>query len=107
LLIVGLTSVLFCFLSNKTAGISAFIGGLIGVLSNTLFAAVFLCARKVYVKPNRVLSKFYFAEMMKLIFTIVLFALIMQNGHLAIFPLLFTYLIGYITFSFMGLFFIR
>ena len=104
---VAIIALAFALLLNKVDGISAFIGGFISILSNMLFATLSLYTGKFHVKPNKVLSKFYFGETIKLVFTVVIFTLVMQNQHLAILPLLFTYLIVYISFSFMGLFFIR
>ncbi len=87
------STLLFTVVVNVNWGISALIGGSICVIANAAFAAcafLFGGARK----SKLVMASFYGGEVIKILLTVLLFALAFIDVRVELFPLLLTYLLA-------------
>lgn len=75
-LLILITALLLLF--DTTAAISGFLGGSLA-FSTSLLMYLIIFGRYKAQQPDRILAKFYSAELVKLIFTIAAFALIVLN----------------------------
>lgn len=89
---------LFGLLVDWQAGYSALLGALISVLPGVLFAYQVLA--KFEIKPaHQVARSFYFSELIKLLFTVALFVMVLLIFAVKPMPLFVAYVVTQLSFS--------
>ena len=91
--IVGVTSILLFALWGFQYGLSAFAGGVIAVLPNFVFATLAFSHAGASAS-GKVVQSFFLGEAVKLLLTIVLFAIAFGLLNVVFAPLFITYVIG-------------
>ena len=91
--IVGVTSILLFALWGFQYGLSAFAGGVIAVLPNFLFATLAFSHAGASAS-GKVVQSFFLGEAVKLLLTIVLFAIAFGLLDMVFAPLFATYALG-------------
>ena len=89
-----------CF--DKREGLSAFLGGATAALANCVFVSR-LSRRKQDVQANEILIRFYFSELLKVVFTLAIMSFLIIVAKVSIMPFVISYLLAAVVINWLFL----